>query len=520
MDNYKKCSQCSREMNVIDDHPECFRHRLCTEVFTCEICKAWTPGRWTAYTKMVDKALAKANKPGETAASSEMREQPTVGENIMSSPSPSGMGDRTRPTPPPSGQIRASQVQSLPPSGQWNPHTAFVSINPAQLTSLNGQAQMPFVPVAPPSAQPNFMNWSEQAFNAFIDSRIKLMTQQNVSPGVTSTGSKTTGESVNADTNRNASNRRFNRFERETRSVSPDVLDLADARDDQFVDDDDQSLDDSRSQSNDKCDETESTIASVEGSGSWKNFITKMASDLKVPLEADKPEQEYASYVSQHLQCNKESSKIRPPLEGSSIQAFMNVDKEWQTRGKIRAFRARDDEKYAVAADHFAKFCKVPSLDSNIEEGITDSKTQSGKGQTGNAKGRFRFSDKHNAAYNSEFRKVDMSARLLLRQISYGSMITSYLDTVQSDEDKTEALQALVQLFNSMADVTSRVIVTAVGARRSLYLQDMAFKNKATESKLQNLSTIGSDLFLGKYFDVLHSSAENKRCERDPTFKG
>lgn len=112
------------------------------------------------------------------------------------------------------------------------------------------------------------MNWSEQAVNAFIDSRIKLMNQQNVSPGVTSTGSKTTGESVNADTNRNASNRRFNRFERETRSVSPDVLDLADARDDQFVDDDDQSLDDSRSQSNDKCDETESTIASVEGSGS------------------------------------------------------------------------------------------------------------------------------------------------------------------------------------------------------------------------------------------------------------
>lgn len=108
-----------------------------------------------------------------------------------------------------------------------------------------------------------------------------------------------------------------------------------------------------------------------------------------------------------------------------------------------------------------------------------------------------------------------MSARLLLRQISYGSMITSYLDTVQSDEDKTEALQALVQLFNSMADVTSRVIVTAVGARRSLYLQDMAFKNKATESKLQNLSTIGSDLFLRKYFDVLHSSAESIRDAKE-----
>jgi hypothetical protein len=48
-------------------------------------------------------------------------------------------------------------------------------------------------------------------------------------------------------------------------------------------------------------------------------------------------------------------------------------------------------------------------------------------------------------------------------------MISSYLDSVRSEED--------VQLFNSMADVTSRVIVTAVGARGN-------FKNKATKSKL------------------------------------
>lgn len=521
MDTYKKCAQCTKDMNVLDDHPDCVRHRLCTEEFSCNICKAWTPGRWIAYNKMVDKALAKTTKPVEASASSETRVRINTGvdegnvQNLMSLPSPSGMGDSTQPTPPPSGQVRASQDQSLPPSGQWNPQTAFVSINPAQMPSLSGQTQMHLFPVAPPSGQPNFMNWSEQAFNAFIDSRIRLMTQPNISTTVTSSGFKNLGESVNAEANKQASNRRFNRFERETRSVSPDILDLADARDNEFVDDDDQSLDDSRSQDNEKCDETESTIASIEVTGSWKNFITKLASELKVPLEADKPEQEYASYVSEHLQCNKESNKIRPPLEGSSIQAFMNVDKEWQTRGKICAFKARDDERYAVSSDHFTKFCKVPSLDSNIEEGITDSKSQSGKGLAGNAKGRFRFSNKNSAAVNSEFRKVDMSARLLLRQISYGSMITSYLDTVQSDDDKTEALQALVQLFNSMADVSSRVIVTAVGARRSLYLQDMAFKNKATESKLQNLSTIGSDLFLGKYFEVLHGSAENIRDAKE-----
>jgi hypothetical protein len=88
-------------------------------------------------------------------------------------------------------------------------------------------------------------------------------------------------------------------------------------------------------------------------------------------------------------------------------------------------------------------------------------------------------------------------------------MISSYLDSVWSEEDKPEALQALVQLLNLMAGVTSRVIVTAVGGRRrhNLYLQDIAFMSKATESKLQNLSTIGPNVFLGKYFEVLHTSA-------------
>ena len=43
----------------------------------------------------------------------------------------------------------------------------------------------------------------------------------------------------------------------------------------------------------------------------------------------------------------------------------------------------------------------------------------------------------------------------------------------------------------------------------------MAFKNKATETKLLNMSTLGSDIFLGKFFDVLHSSAENIRDAKE-----
>jgi hypothetical protein len=54
------------------------------------------------------------------------------------------------------------------------------------MPSLIGQAQMPFMPVPPLSGLGNDMNWSEQAFNACIDSRIRHMTQQNNSTGTVS----------------------------------------------------------------------------------------------------------------------------------------------------------------------------------------------------------------------------------------------------------------------------------------------------------------------------------------------
>lgn len=50
--------------------------------------------------------------------------------------------------------------------------------------------------------------------------------------------------------------------------------------------------------------------ASTEGTGSWRNLITNLASELKISLEADKPEQKYASFFSKHFQCNKVSNKI------------------------------------------------------------------------------------------------------------------------------------------------------------------------------------------------------------------
>lgn len=75
-------------------------------------------------------------------------------------------------------------------------------------------------------------------------------------------------------------------------------------------------------------------------------------------------------------------------------------------------------------------------------------------------------------------------------------MITSYVDNEVSDEDKMEALQALMQVFKSMADVTSRILVGAVAARRSIHIKDLAFKYKATENKRLVQSNLNPVLFV------------------------
>lgn len=54
------------------------------------------------------------------------------------------------------------------------------------------------------------------------------------------------------------------------------------------------------------------------------------------------------------------------------------------------------------------------------------------------------------------------------------SLNTSYVDNIVSDEDKTDALQALMQVFKSMAYVTFRILVGAVTARKSIHIEDLA----------------------------------------------
>lgn len=95
-------------------------------------------------------------------------------------------------------------------------------------------------------------------------------------------------------------------------------------------------------------------------------------------------------------------------------------------------------------------------------------------------------------------------------QDSYVSMITSYLNTVHLDDNKIIKLKLYKLLCSCFVQLlVSRVIATAIAERRSLHLQDLVFKNKATKSRLQTLSTNSSDMCLRKYFGVNITDAKD-----------
>ena len=132
---------------------------------------------------------------------------------------------------------------------------------------------------------------------------------------------------------------------------------------------------------------------------------------------------------------------------------------------------------------------------------------------TGYKPRQFNFVDK--TTTNACLHKLDSGARLLLKQASYGALMVSYLDQLQSDEGRREVVKNLSELFLAMADVSARIAANSVSARRSLYLRDMAFKNKATEKKLLCMSTLGPNIFGGKFFEVLQGSADNLRNAKE-----
>jgi hypothetical protein len=60
--DFKLCIKCDKLVNILDDHEDCYRHRVCNSEFPCEICKSWTSEKRQSVERMIDKARLAATK--------------------------------------------------------------------------------------------------------------------------------------------------------------------------------------------------------------------------------------------------------------------------------------------------------------------------------------------------------------------------------------------------------------------------------------------------------------------------
>ena len=252
--------------------------------------------------------------------------------------------------------------------------------------------------------------------------------------------------------------------------------------------------------------QNDSDLESQNARGSWSEFVTKMATALGITQSMAPSTIEERSYMAPHLLPHCDPAAMELPLDGSIIKTIKDVDKDWRINQRVRYCNTKDLKKYVVTESHAKLYCSPPILDDNIDEGILPTKYKPRQSN---------FVDKTSATTNACLHKLDSSARLLLKQSSYGALMVSYLDQLQSDDGRQEVTKNLSELFLSMADVSARIAANSVAARRSLYLRDMAFKNKATEKKLLCMSTLGPNIFGGKFFEVLQGSADNLRNAKE-----
>ena len=83
----------------------------------------------------------------------------------------------------------------------------------------------------------------------------------------------------------------------------------------------------------------------------WESFINKVKAELGIS-EKDVEEKSFTTYLSDRLM-NTSEIDHRLPLEGSILNTLHQVDKEWQTKGRLRAHEAVDDGRCTVSKDLF-----------------------------------------------------------------------------------------------------------------------------------------------------------------------
>ena len=145
---FKNCVTCDRVMTKLDDHQECFRHRVCNVAFPCEVCKLWSAEKRATIDRMIEKARTKLVSATVTTES-----VPSVGNPL------------TLPT--------ASSVGSIPVSSQHDP--------PAGMQFVQSPSQPPFVFHAPISS--DWQKQQEALINRILDSRLRQMDSKNNDSG-------------------------------------------------------------------------------------------------------------------------------------------------------------------------------------------------------------------------------------------------------------------------------------------------------------------------------------------------
>ncbi|CAC5412250.1 unnamed protein product [Mytilus coruscus] len=117
---------------------------------------------------------------------------------------------------------------------------------------------------------------------------------------------------------------------------------------------------------------------------------------------------------------------------------------------------------------------------------------------------------------DTDFKKVDInSARDLLRSVSYVSMIASYIDEVEYEEDRVEACSASVACFKSMADMTSRIIANSVITGRKIFLKTTYhLKHGCSDVNVQQCSWIRRQIAMKEFRMITTPLEKTEPCEK------
>ncbi|CAG2203747.1 unnamed protein product [Mytilus edulis] len=439
-DKYKNCVKCTSRMNVLDTHEECYRHRICHKAFPCNICREWDDEKRSLVDKMLEKARSKLSLSSSAV-------NPSVQEagNKLETAKLSELAS-------PAKHDKLSKVRTDHRADDRETQGTGVHFEAVEFNKfIADQVQMQLKKLLP---QQGLIASDEM--HASIDSKCEISESQSLSRP-------------------RAHYSKFMPSDDQISVVSHEIEDEISMGGSAISD---ENNNDAHSQSQ-HSHEKDFSLFSEGAPGStdpvqWNNFLHKLTTKLKIDCsEETEVDSVRTSYLPSRLNPgnSNKSTNLKLPLEGTTVEVFKNVEKEAMSgRLKNRSVRLRDDKAFMVSKKDFTEFCSPPRLDDNIEEGLSSTMGNKKKGFVDRKKFSHSLPSFHKEM-DAEFKKVDNSARTLLRSVSYGSLIASYIDVADSEEDRVEACSALVACFKSMADMTSRIVANSVINRRKIFLK-------------------------------------------------